>query len=153
MIEENSSPVDSGSVFSYLQFSKTFFYNCSSTCSNWIHFFYFYEPNSNYGNQTLNKRSQKKKSFLMTYWKSADVETSECDKMLHANSLNKFNQVLIQGTGLHLRLPSFARSPFYLIKTIAWLKRNEVKIRYASFKIKHTITTPFYLELSTTFIM
>lgn len=120
---------------------------------NSFFFFFSMNRNSNYDNQTLNKRSQNKKSFLTTYSKNADVKMSECDKMTHANSLNKFNQVLIQGIGLHLRLQPFIRSPFYLIKMIAWLKRNEVKIRYASFKIKLTVTTPFYLELSATFIM
>lgn len=104
-------------VSSYLEISKTFFSNCSSTCGN--SFFFSMNRNSNYDNQTLNKRSQNKKSFLTTYSKNADVKMSECDKMPHANSLNKFNQVLIQGIGLHLRLQPFIRSPFYLIKMIA----------------------------------
>lgn len=80
--------------------------------------------NSNYDNQTLNKRSQKKSpSSQPIKEKNAGVEMSECDKMPHTNSLNKFNQVLIQVIGLHLRLQPFIHSPFYLIKTIAWLKK------------------------------
>nr|AJR19287.1 NADH dehydrogenase subunit 5 [Acheilognathus imberbis] len=141
-------------VSSPLEISKTFSSNCFSTCGNWILFYFSMNQNSNYDNQTL-KMSQKK-SFLTTYSKkrkNTGMKKSECDKTPHTNSFKKINQVLMQGMSLHLNLLPFIRSPFYLMKMIAWLKQNEVKILYASFKIKHSVTTPFYLELSATFIM